>query len=354
MSAPKTPDPRFPRRDILKLGTAAAMGFLARDVAAARPNAPANLPPLPVNPVTPKAMPTRNLGRTGYQTGLFSLGGQAAIEKADNESVAVPLIEKALDIGVNYIDTSARYGGDARCSERYIGQVMKRRRREVFLATKTHDRTLDGSMRLLETSLELLQTDHIDLWQIHNLSDMGQIDQIFAKGGAVEALVKAKEQKIVRAIGVTGHADPAVLLAAIRRFEFDSILLALNAADPHHLSFTKELLPLAVEKEMAIIGMKIPARGRILASWSPPPGGARGFGPAATRSGTLTMTEAMRYVLTLPVSTVIVGCDSIAQLEENVKIAREFTPLSQTQMAGLTAKAEPVSKQSLFFRKWEV
>ncbi len=354
MNDPETPDPKIQRRDVLKLGAAAAVGFLARDVAAASPAAPAKLPPLPVNAATPKAMPTRNLGRTGYQTGIFSLGGQAAIEKANNEEVAVPIIEKALDLGVNYIDTSAIYGGSERWSERYFGKVMKHRRSEAFLATKTHDRTYDGSFRLLEKSLELLQTDHVDLWQIHNLDAMDEIDQIFAKGGAVEALVKAKEQKIVRAIGVTGHADPAVLLEAIRRFRFDTILLALNAADPHHLSFSKELLPLAVEKEMGIIGMKIPARGRILSSWTPPPpGGARGFGPPATRSGALTMTEAMRYVLSLPVSTVIIGCDSIAQLEENVKIAREFTPLSATQLASLTAKAEPVSKQSLFFRKWE-
>lgn len=353
MSNPDSNDPKLQRRDILKLGAAATVGFLARDVAAASPRGPAALPPLPVNAVTPKAMPIRNLGRTGYQTGIFSLGGQAAIEKADNEAVAVPIIEKALDLGVNYIDTSARYGGDERWSERYIGKVMKSRRREVFLATKTHDRTYDGSMRLLEKSLELLQTDHIDLWQIHNLSEMSQVEQIFAKGGAVEALLKAKEQKIVRAIGVTGHADPAVLIEAIRRHRFDTILLALNAADPHHLSFSKELLPLAVEKEMGIIGMKIPARGRILAGYEPPPPGTRGFGPAATRTGTLTMAEAMRYVLSQPVSTVIVGCDSIAQLEENVKIARAFTPLSDAQMTSLTAKAEPVSKQALFFRKWE-
>jgi aryl-alcohol dehydrogenase-like predicted oxidoreductase len=353
MSNPESNDTGFPRRDVLKLGAAAAVGFFARDVAAASPTGPATLPPLPVNPVTPKAMPTRNLGRTGYQTGIFSLGGQASIEKANNEAVAVPLIEKALDLGVNYIDTSARYGGDERWSERYVGKVMKHRRREAFLATKTHDRTYDGSMRILEKSLELLQTDHIDLWQIHNLSEMSQIEQIFAKGGAVEALIKAKEQKIVRAIGVTGHADPAVLLEAIRRGHFDTILMALNAADPHHLSFSKELLPLAVEKEMGIIGMKIPARGRILSGWTPPAGGAGGHGPAATRSGTLTMAEAMRYVLSQPVSTVIIGCDSIGQLEENVKIAREFTPLSAKQMAGLTVKAEPVSKQSLFFRKWE-
>ncbi|MFA6955947.1 MAG: aldo/keto reductase [Thermoanaerobaculia bacterium] len=353
MNNPDSNGPKFPRRDVLKLGTAAAIGFLARDVASASPTARASMPPLPVNPVTPKAMPTRNLGRTGYQTGIFSLGGQAAIEKADNEAAAVPLIEKALDLGVNYLDTSARYGGDERWSERYFGKVMKHRRREAFLATKTHDRTYDGSMRILEKSLELLQTDHVDLWQIHNLSEMSQIEQIFAKGGAVEALLKAKEQKIVRAIGVTGHADPAVLLEAIRRGHFDTILMALNAADPHHLSFSKELLPLAVEKEMGIIGMKIPARGRILAGYTPPPAGTRGFGPAATRSGTLTMSEAMRYVLSQQVSTVIIGCDSIAQLEENVKIAREFTPLSATQMASLTAKAEPVSQQSLFFRKWE-
>ena len=117
-------------------------------------------------------MPMRNLGRTGYRVGLFSLGGQAAIEKPDNEAVAVPIVERALDLGVNYIDTSARYGGEARWSERYIGEVMKRRRREAFLATKTHDRTRDGSLKLLEKSLELLQTDHLDLWQIHNLSKM--------------------------------------------------------------------------------------------------------------------------------------------------------------------------------------
>ncbi len=323
------------RRDILKLGAAAAAGFLAGEV---RP-AHAALPPMPENTATPKAMPTRNLGRTGFRVGIFSLGGQAAVEQADNADVAVPIVERALDLGINYIDTSARYGGaDARWSERYIGEVMKRRRKEVFLASKTHDRTREGSMRLLERSLELLNTDHLDLWQIHNLSSMSQIEQIFAPGGAVEALVKAKEEKIVRFIGVTGHADPDVLLEAIRRHSFDTILMAVNAADPHHMSFSARLLPLAVEKTMGIIGMKIPARGRILAG-NPP--------------GALTMEEAMRYTLSLPVSTVIIGCDSIAQLEENVRIARAFTPLSETQMAALTARSEPAKRQALFFRPWE-
>jgi aryl-alcohol dehydrogenase-like predicted oxidoreductase len=341
-------EPGVDRRDVLKIGAAATAGFLARSAVGQTPR---SLPGLPSNPVTATAMPMRNLGRTGYQVGLFSLGGQAAVEKPDNEAVAVPIVERALDLGVNYIDTSARYGGDARWSERYIGTVMKRRRKEAFLATKTHDRTRDGSWKLLERSLQLLQTDHIDLWQIHNLARMEQVEQIFAADGAVKALVEARDQRIVRHIGVTGHADPAVLLEAIRRHPFDSILLALNAADPHHLSFRQELLPLAVEKEMAIIGMKIPARGLLLSSWRPPADPASRF--AGTRPGTLDYPEALRYVLSLPVSTVIVGVDSIAQLEENVQLARSFVPLSDSQMKTLEARAEPVHRQALFFRRWE-
>ncbi len=344
------PRPTIKRRDLLKLGGAAAAGFLARNACAGE--AARSLPPLPDNPRTPDAMPTRNLGRTGYRVGVFSLGGQAAIERADNADVAVPLIERAIDLGVNYVDTSARYGGvQERWSERYIGEVMKRRRGEVFLASKTHDRSRDGSLRLLERSLELLHTDHLDLWQIHNLAQQEQIDQIFAADGAVKALHEMREQKVVRHIGVTGHADPEVLAEALRRSAFDSILLALNAADRHHLSFANQLLPMAVEREMAIVGMKIPARGMILSSWTPPSDPGSRF--ADTRPGTLAMREAMRYVLSLPVSTVIVGCDSIAQLEENVQIARTFTPMSASQMALLEERTQPVHRQALFFRRWE-
>ncbi|HQR45023.1 MAG TPA: aldo/keto reductase [Thermoanaerobaculia bacterium] len=343
----------LPRRDVLKIGAAAAAGFLARDLAA---DVPRDLPKpgaFPENPRTPSAMPMRNLGKTGYRVGIFSLGGQAAVEQPENEAVAVPIVEKALDLGLNYIDTSARYGGEKRWSEQYIGKVMKRRRTEAFLATKTHDRTRDGSWKLLETSLKLLETDHVDLWQVHNLSSMDQVERMFAPDGAVKAMQEAREQKLVRFLGVTGHADPDVLLAAIRRFPFDTILMALNAADPHHRSFQKELLPAAVEKEMGIVGMKIPARGRILAGWTPPPAGSQpAWTGTATAPGTLTMPEAMRYVLSLPVSTVIIGVDSVAQLEANVAIARSFTPLSGAQLAALEAKAEPVKKQALFFRNW--
>jgi uncharacterized protein len=186
---------------------------------------------------------------------------------------------------------------------------------------------------------------------------MTNINEIFAKGGAMEALVAAREQKIVRYLGITGHYRPEPLMEAIHRHPFDAILMAVNAADPHHYSFSKQLLPLAVEKQMGIIGMKVPARGRLLSSWTPPPieqqkHSWEGMVLAPT-PGTLDMRQAMFYSLSLPVSTVIIGCDTISQLEENVQLAREFTPFSQEQMAALTEKAQPVAKQSLFFRFYE-
>ena len=344
------------RRAFLKTSgamTAAVIG------SAALPKLPATAATDAASVETPKreAMPTRNLGKTGYKVGIFSLGGQASIERPHNEDIAVPIIEKALDLGVNYVDTSSIYGGPERWSEQYVGKVMKHRRSEVFLATKTKERTREGSMRMIETSLKLLQTDHVDLWQLHDVGTMTDVNEIFAKGGAMEALLEARDQKIVRYLGVTGHYRPDALMEAIHRYSFDTVLMAVNAADPHHFSFSEKLLPLAVEKQMGIIGMKVPARGRILSTWTPPPVEQQKHSwegmVLAPTAGTLNMRQAMYYSLSLPVSTVIIGCDTIAQLEENVQLAREFTPLSQQQMAALTEKAEPVAKQSLFFRFYE-
>ena len=143
-------------------------------------------------------------------------------------------------------------------------------------------------------------------------------------------------------------------MEAIRRFPFDTVLMALNAADPHHLSFAQELLPLAVEKEMGIIGMKIPARGRILSTLDATASRAAALGAGGRHARARSrMREAMHYVLSLPVSTVIVGCDTIAQVEENVQLARAFTPISETQMAELADRTEPIKRQALFFRRWE-
>jgi aryl-alcohol dehydrogenase-like predicted oxidoreductase len=349
MKQPSSPG----RRNFLKTGGAVAAGFLTQ---AALPSGASTvtLPALPANPKTLASMPTRNLGKTGYKVGIFSLGGQAALERPNNFDVAVPIIERALDLGVNYIDTSSIYGGPDRWSEQYVGRVMKTRRQEAFLATKTKQRTRDGSMRMIEKSLQLLNTDHVDLWQLHDIGLPEDVDAVFAKGGAMEALMEMKEQKVVRYLGVTGHYRPEALIDAINRYPFDAILMAINAADAHIHSFSEQLLPLAVEKQMGIIGMKVPARGRLLASWTPPSLEQQQHsweGSAiATRPGVMNMRQAVYFTLSHPVSTVIIGCDNIVQLEENVQIARDFTPLNQAQMASLNELAAPVAKQSLFFR----
>ncbi len=343
------------RREFLKAGGAVTAALLAPSVMAETRKA---MPALPSNPVTFDSMPTRNLGKTGYKVGIFSLGGQAALEKPNNFDVAVPIIERALDLGVNYLDTSSIYGGPDRWSEQYVGKVMAHRRDQAFVATKTKERTRDGSMRMIEKSLQLLQTDHVDLWQLHDVGIPRNVDEIFGKGGAFEALLEMKEQKVVRYLGVTGHYRPDVLMECIRRYPFDTILMAMNAADPHYYSFNEELLPLAVERQMGIIGMKIPGRSRLLSSWTPPSiedqkHSWEGMTIQTDKSGTLTMREAMYYTLSRPVSTVIIGCDNIAQLEENVQLAREFTPLNDKQTAELVAKAEACAKPSLFFRFYD-
>lgn len=226
-------------------------------------------------------MPTRNLGETGYKVGIFSLGGQSAIEQPNNFDVAVPLIERALDLGVNLIDTAPRYGLPERWSEQYIGRVMQHRRNDVFLATKSRERSRDSALRDIEQSLKLMKTDHLDLWLLHNIGIPEEVSAVFAKGGAMEAFTQMHDQKVVRYLGVAAHYQPEPIMA--------------------------------------------------------------------TRPGTLNMRDAMNYVLSLPVSTVIIGCDNIAQLEENVRIAREFTPLSQAQMAAITKQAAPIANQALFF-----
>jgi predicted aldo/keto reductase-like oxidoreductase len=342
------------RRDFFKLGVTGAVGLtVGQQLSKTQELKGSNAPQTPYNERTHTMMPTRNLGKTGYRVGIFSLGGQATIEQPGKEKESIAIVNRAIDLGVNYIDTAARYGGDDQWSQKYIGKVIKHRREEVFLATKTHERTYDGSMKLLESSLKQLNTDHLDLWQLHNISRTEQLDQIFAKDGAIHALEKARNEGIVRFLGITGHADPFVLADGLKRFDFDTILMAVNAADQHHLSFMDNLLPLALEQELGIIGMKIPARGRILSGWTPPPLDQQRSTERPARTGTLSMKEALEYVLSLQVSTVIIGCDDIAQLEENVQIAREFTPLNETRLASLKDKTDVIKKQALFFRPWQ-
>lgn len=301
---------------------------------------------------TTRTMPTRSLGRTGHQVGLFSLGGQGIIEQANSEAMAIAVVRRALELGVNYIDTAPRYTAGARESEQNIGKALQGERQRVFLATKTHDRTRDGSLKLLDESLELLQTDHVDLWQMHNIQHQEEIDRVFASGGALEALLQAREDGRTRFLGITGHFDPAPLLEGLRRFDFDCLLMALNAADPHCASFSAKLLPTAVSRQMGIIAMKVPARGRILSTWQPSPESEQDFWAMAKEPGTIRMQEALHYVWTKPVSTAIVGCDHPEHVAANVAAACSFVPLDAARMQELEARTAPIARQALFFRNW--
>lgn len=306
----------------------------------------------PFNERTFGAMPTRSFGKTGYKVGILSLGGQATLEMKGTEEESEKIINRAIDLGVNYIDTAASYGGGI--SQLNIGRVMKTRRPEVWLSSKTHDRTFAGSMRLLEESLKNLQTDHLDTWQLHNVQTMAQLDQIFAADGAIKAMEKARAEGMIRNIGITGHFEPLVLLEAIKRYPFDSILMAVNAADIHYLSFINYLLPEAQKRGIAIIGMKVATRGRMISTWTPPPLEEQPERLRTPKPGTITIKEALTYNMSLPVSTTIIGIDTVAQIEEDVKIASEFSPLCEAEMKEIEFKTLPIVRQGLYFRRWDL
>jgi len=329
------------------------MALIVRDHAAAAAPAPGRSGlPLPHNPRTAAAMPMRNFGRTGYRVGIFSLGCQAAIEIADNAALSAEILHRALDLGVNYFDTARAYGKGI--SETHLGPVIQERRREVFLATKTGKRDRDGALQDLEASLKALRTDHVDTWQMHNVQRMEEVDRIFSRDGAIHAFEQARAEGRARFLGITGHFDPDVLLAAIKRYNYDTILMAVNAADRHYLSFIEHLLPACLERNMGIVAMKLATRGRLLSTWTPEPLEKQPERYRTARSGTITMQESLNYNCTLPVSTNIIGVDSVAQLEENVRTAAAFTPLSEAQMRALEKRTLPIVRQALYFRRWDL
>ncbi|MGP0068922.1 MAG: aldo/keto reductase [Isosphaeraceae bacterium] len=266
-------------------------------------------------------IPRRPLGRTGHEVTQFALGGEGVLRTHGRMAEAVAVIHRALDQGVNYCDTAPAYAG---CLD-YYGAALGDRRRDVFLASKTHDRTRDGSLRLLDESLRRLRTDHLDLWQLHDLRTPGDLRAIFGLGGALEALIQAREEGRVRFLGITGHQDPAILLDAMGRFDFDTVLMALNGADVHRLSFARTVLVEAARKGMGVIGMKVYAAGGLVRA------GANG----------LSTDEAMGYVLSLAgVSTVVIGCSSPSEVDENTRIARAFRPFDESKLRDLEHRTE--------------
>lgn len=277
-------------------------------------------------------LPLRALGRTGVQVPIlaFGCGSRFLMYKAEEE--AQRILNHVIDIGITYLDTAVAYGKGE--SERRVGLVMKTRRKEVFLATKvpSEARTRDEALRQVEQSLKRLQTDHLDLLHLHSLSDQADLDKIEAPDGAIKALYELREQKMTRFIGMTSHTDGAVVARAIERNDLDCVQMAMNPAQA--LNFEHLALPAANKKKLGVILMKVTAQEKLLAG-----------GP-----GTAEVPALIRYALSLPVATAVMGMPKPEFIEQNVAVARSFAPLSPAEMDTLRKQVEPArSRVAGFF-----
>jgi aryl-alcohol dehydrogenase-like predicted oxidoreductase len=272
---------------------------------------------------------TRTLGRTGAKVGAVSLGGEGVLRTTGRARDAVPMIVEALRLGVRYCDTAPAYAH----SQDYYGAAFReagpRARAGVYLASKTHERTRDGALRLLDDSLRRLGTTWLDLWQMHDLRSRSELDVIFGKGGALEAALAAKADGRVRHIGLTGHHDPAILLEAMRRYDFDNVLVAINPADARKSPFIPTVVAEARRQGMGVVGMKALAAGRLLEA-APP-------------------EELLRYTATIA-DTVIVGCSSLAEVRQNLAVAESFTPMSDEERRALEARVAPRARTYDYFK----
>ena len=284
----------------------------------------------PVNP-----MPERILGKTGLSVPLLGLGGagKTPLSHRGKTAESFAIIEAALNLGIRYFDTAANYGP----SEDYLGQVLPPYRQQVIIASKTAKRDRDGAWRELERSLKRLQTDYLDIWQLHHLSFSEELEQILSNNGAVKAIEEAKEQKIIRFAGITGHHEPDVIAEGLKRYPFELTLISLNAADIHHpRPFAPTVLPVAQENNVGVVTMKIPAYGKLL------------------KPGVLTgMEQAMGYVLSLSgVHCCVIAAENVAQLESNVRVAQQFQPLTKPQLTEIEQLTLSTWQETNFFRHW--
>jgi aryl-alcohol dehydrogenase-like predicted oxidoreductase len=243
------------------------------------------------------------------------------------------LVLRAYDLGINYFDMARSYW-DGRAEEVY-GAVLPPYRKEVFITTKTTERTRKGAMEELELSLKRLRTNYVDLWQIHGVGEKEEVDQIMGPGGALEAFEAARKAGKCRFIGFTGHHDPNVHLEMLKAYDkFDTILMPLHIADPGYLSFEKITLPKTGESGIGVLGMKIFGNAYLLRAFS-----AR---------------DCLNYVLSLPVHAVTLGFCTLGQLEDDIRIAQQFKPLSAEEMNALRARAESIKGPALEYWKRKV
>ncbi len=303
------------RRDFLKsmaAGAAAAKAVAARALFGAGPG-PA---------LDAKGLPTVTLGKTGAIVPRIGVGLGSRFCAVEDEDKAVAILEAALDHGFYYWDTAANYTNKKIVSEERLGRVLASRRTEVFLATKFEERTYDGVMKQLETSLKRLRTDRLDLYQMHAVDSLADLDAAGAKGGAIEALRKLRDEKVTRFIGFSGHLDAGAMAEAVRRHDFDTMLIALNHYQERKGDFEGRAIPVAAERGLGVMIIK-------------------SIRPRETVKG-LDPKDLIRYALSLPlVHAAVVGTDSVEVVRKNAALLKDFKPLTPEEMKGLAVRLEP-------------
>jgi uncharacterized protein len=267
----------------------------------------------------------RKFGRADAKISALGFGGHH-LGDAPDAKTAVEIIHQAVDGGITFYDNCWEYRRGK--TEVWMGAGLKGRRDKVFLMTKTCPHGRDGSLALLmlEESLRRLQTDHLDLWQVHGMAFDNDAELFIRKNGAAEALEKAKKDGKVRFVGFTGHQNPKVHLAMLNTgFPFDSVQMPLNAFDSNFRSFEKQVLPELTKRGIAVLGMK-PLSGH----------------GDAIRHGVITAEESLRYAMSIPgVTTTITGIDSLEVLHQNLQIAQTFTPMTEAEMDALRERCKP-------------
>ncbi len=290
----------------------------------------------------PVPLPRRPFGQTGIDVPILAFGSGSRFVSYETDEEALRVLSRALDVGMNYIDTAHSYG-DGKSEER-IGQLMPARRKEVVLQTKLAARKADDARRQLELSLKRLRTDHLDVLHIHALESRDDLKAIEAKGGVLEALMEAREQKVARFVGITGHADPVAMKEALERHDFDCVQMALNLARARMSwdgsgkaeatplgdgSFEALALPVANAKGMGVIAMKIFGQEQLV--------------------GQASVRELIYYALSLPVSLATLGMPKPEMLEENVALGHAFQALPESEMQRLRTVV-PEARKAAFAR----
>jgi uncharacterized protein len=308
------------RRDFLQTAGLVGAGLaLSESLLGAEPP-----PQLTLSNTGPDRIPRKPFGRTGETVSVIGIGGYS-LGSAPSLQEAIAIVHEAVEAGVTFFDNAWEYHDGK--SEEWMGQALQGRRDKVFLMTKvcTHGRDKKVAMKQLEDSLKRLRTDHLDLWQIHECVYWNDPERHFAKGGVVEALEEAKKQGKVRFVGFTGHKHPDIHLKMLSyNYPFDSVQMPLNPFDATYRSFVTNVLPEVNKRGMAGLGMK-----------------SLGGNGQPVIQGVVTVEEALRYAMSLPVATTISGIDSLAVLRQNLAVARGFRPMADEEMQVLHRRCAP-------------